>query len=140
MDSTARRTPLGAAADAGGIVLGWLTQVTVLLAVVGLIAFDGISIITSRLSLEDVGDQAARSASETWQRTHDIQASLLSAQTTATQANADTSVVSDSLRVDPDGTAHLTVTRTASTLVAQYLPPVRGWCDQRVEGDGRSTA
>ena len=43
-------------------------------------------------------------------------------------------------RVDPDGTAHLTVRRVASTIVAHYIPPVRTWCDLRVQGVGRSTA
>ena len=137
MVSSDLRTPSG---DVGGIVLGWLTRLTVVLAVVGLIAFDGISIISSRLSLEDVGDQAARSASETFERTHDIRAALASAQQTATEANADTTVVTNSLSVDPDGTAHLTVVREASTLVAHYIPPMRSWCDLRVQGEGRSTA
>jgi Flp pilus assembly protein TadG len=136
MGSTDLRTPSG---DGGGIVLGWLTRLTLVLAIVGLVAFDGISIVTSRLSLEDVGNQAARSASETWQRTHDIRAALASAQQTASESNADTGVVTDSLSVDPDGTAHLTVTRQASTLVAHYIPPMRAWCDLRVEGTGRST-
>lgn len=140
MQSADLQRPFGAAGDTGGIVLGWLTRLTVLLAVLGLIAFDAISIVTSRLSLEDVGNQAARNASETWQRTHDIRASLLSAQTTASDADAGTSVVTNSLRIDPDGTAHLTVTREAATLVAHYLPSVRNWCDQRVDGQGRSTA
>lgn len=137
MESTDLRAPAG---ELGGIVVGWLTRLTVVLAVVGLIAFDAISIISSRLSLEDVGNQAARSASETWQRTHDIRASLASAQQTASDANADTSVVTTSLRVDPDGTAHLTVTREASTLVARYIPPMRNWYELRVDGTGRSTA
>jgi Flp pilus assembly protein TadG len=126
--------------DAGGIVLGWLTRLTVVLAVAGLIAFDGISILTSKLSLEDAGDQAARTASETFQRTHDIQAALARAQQTATEANASTTVVADSLSVDPDGTAHLTVTRVANTILAEHLPPTRSWCDLRADGVGRSTA
>jgi Flp pilus assembly protein TadG len=126
--------------DAGGIVLGWLVRLTVVLAVMAVVAFDGISIVTSRLSLEDAGNQAARSASETWQSTHDIRAALASAQQAATEANADTSVVTDSLSVDADGTAHLVVTREASTLVAQHIPPMRSWCELRVRGTGRSTA
>ena len=137
MVSSDLRTPSG---DAGGIVLGWLTRLTVVLAVVGVIAFDGISIITSRLSLEDAGNQAARSASETWQSTHDIRAALASAQRAATEANPDTTVVTDSLSVDADGTAHLVVTREASTLVAQHIAPLRHWCDLRLPGVGKSTA
>lgn len=137
MVSSDLRTPSG---DVGGIVLGWLTRLTVVLAVVGVIAFDGISIVTSRLSLEDAGNQAARSASETWQSTHDIRAALASAQRAATEANADTTVVTDSLSVDADGTAHLTVTREASTLVARHIGPMRHWCDLRVQGVGKSTA
>ncbi len=137
MVSSDLRTPSG---DAGGIVLGWLTRLTVILALVAVVAFDGISIATSRLSLEDAGNQAARSASETWQSTHDIRAALASAQRAATDANADTTVVSDSLSVDADGTAHLTVTREASTLIAGHIGPMRHWCDLRVQGAGKSTA
>ena len=133
---TAARTPSG---DAGDIVLGWLTRVVVALALLGLVAFDGISIVSSRISLEDVGDQAARSASDTWERTHDIQAALKSAQDTATEANAETTVVPTSLSVDPDGTAHLTVTKVALTVVAHHIPALRGLYHLHVEGAGRST-
>lgn len=136
MVSTDLRTPSG---DAGGIVLGWLTRLTVVLAVLGVIAFDGISVVSARMSLEDAGTTAAQSASETWQRTHDIRAALASAQRSATEANADTTVVDNSLSVDADGTAHLTVTRVASTIVARHIGPLRRWCTLQVRADGKGT-
>lgn len=125
--------------DAGGIVVGWLLRISAVLAVIGLIAFDGISIVTVRFALEDDGNQAARSASDTWERTHDIRAALASAQQTAAESNAANVVVPTSLRIDPDGTAHLTIKREASTIVAVHIPPLRRYCDLTTQGQGRGS-
>lgn len=50
-------------ADAGVIVLGWLTKIVLSLAVVGLIGFDVISVVVANFSAGERGTRAARVAS-----------------------------------------------------------------------------
>jgi hypothetical protein len=126
--------------DRGDVVLGWLVKITLVLAVLGIVAFDGISIATARLSVEDQGNEAARTASETWERTHDANASYASASAAATEANPLNEIDPKSFRLDPDGTAHLTITREAATIVAHHIGPLRTFCTVDVDAQGRSTA
>ena len=49
----------GASSERGGIVLGWLTRVVVILAVVAIIAFDVVAIATARLGTSDDANAAA---------------------------------------------------------------------------------
>ena len=128
------------ARDEGGIVLGWLTRVAVVLAIVGIIAFDVISVVTARLAVEDAGQQAALVASDVWSRTHDIQETLKAAEDSATESNALNVVDPATLRVDPDGTVHLRVTRDAPTLVAHYVKPLREMSVVHADSFGRSGA
>ncbi|WP_460459378.1 hypothetical protein [Angustibacter peucedani] len=137
MASCDLRTPTS---DRGDIVLGWLVKIVVILAVFGVVAFDAISIGTTKMSVEDQGDTAARAASETWQRTHDARASLADAQKAAAEANPLNVVVPESFAVDADGTAHFTIEREASTLVAQHIGPLRKVCLVDAAAIGRSTA
>jgi hypothetical protein len=139
-DRMARSDLRGPGSDRGDIVLGWLVKITVVLAVLGVIAFDGISIGTTKMSVEDQGDTAARAASETWLRTHDARESLASATQTATEANPLNVVVPESFRVDADGTAHFTMEREASTIVAQHIGPLHSICLVDASAIGRSTA
>ncbi len=126
--------------DRGDIVLGWLVKITLVLAVVGAAAFDAISIGTTRMTVEDQGDTAARAASETWLRTRDAKASLDAATQSATEANPLNVVVPSSFRVDADGTARFTIERVASTLVVRYIGPLRKVATVDAPAIGRSTA
>ncbi len=128
------------ATDRGDIVMGWLVKVTVVLALIGVVAFDAISIGTTRLSVEDQGNVAARTASENWQRTHDANDALAAASQAATEQNPLNVVVPSTFRVDLDGTAHFTMEREASTLVAHYVGPLRRLCLVDAAAEGRSTA
>ncbi|MFC6007238.1 hypothetical protein [Angustibacter luteus] len=130
----------GTPRDEGGIVLGWLTKVAVVLAIVGVIAFDVISVVTARLSVEDAGQQAALTASDVWSRTHDVQATLKAAEDSATESNPLNVVDTATFRVDADGTVHLRVTRDAPTLVAHYVKPLREMSEVHADSYGRSGA
>src|SRR6476469_6633079 len=95
--------------DRGDIVLGWLVRVVALLAVVGVMAFDGLSIASSRLSIEDQARDAARAAADTCD----------------TEPNATIVLNPKTFSVDRSGIAHVTVTRTAPTFVVRLIPPLR---------------
>lgn len=118
-------------------MLGWLTKVVVILAVAGIFAFDGISIATARLSVEDQAAAAALTASETYRQAGDVQAAYDAAVADATEANPLNSVVPTSFRAEPDGTVTLDVQRTASTLVLRHVKWVEHWADVTGHGTGR---
>ncbi len=123
--------------DTGDIVLGWLTKVVVGLSLAGIVAFDGISVATARLAVEDQAAAAALSASEAYRRAGDVQAAYDAAVADATEADPLNQVVPTSFRAEPDGTVTLDVRRTASTLVLRHVGWVDHWADVTGHGAGR---
>jgi hypothetical protein len=120
--------------DRGSIVLGWLTKVTVGLALAGALFFDTFSLMATQLGAQDQAAAAAQSAAWTWRQTSDIQATYDAAARTidpATTAEIDLT----SFRVDPDGTAVVTVTRTAPTFLLKYVPPLRKFIEATATAD-----
>ena len=103
------------------------------------IAFDGISLLTTRMTAEDQSATAAMNASDTWVRTHDAKQALATAQQSAATANPLNLVDAAAFRIDQDGTAHVRLTREAATLVVQHVGPLRKLCTVNVESSGRST-
>lgn len=126
--------------DAGGIVLGWLTKLTVVLAVAGIFLFDAISIGTTKATLADQGAYAARDASEVWQQTGSIQRTYDAAVASATEQNALNRVLTKDFTVDADSTVHLTLAREAQTLVLYRWDRTRQWAKVRASAEGRSVA
>jgi hypothetical protein len=133
-------TGLGHACDEGGIVLSWLVKIVAIFAVVGVIVFDGLSIGTAKLSIEDQGAQAARDASDQWQLSHDVKLALAAAGKSAQESNPANEIDPATFRIDSDGTVHLTITREASTLVAHRISPLRGLCDVQAAAQGRTSS
>lgn len=115
------------APDAGSIVLGWLVRVAVVLGVLGVLAFDGISLGTAHLSLADQATTAAQAASDRWVASHDVQAAYDAAVASAREANPDDTVRTDDFTVTPDGHVTLTLEREAHSLIFRSLPVTRDW-------------
>src|SRR4051812_42887623 len=86
-------------AGGGPVVIGWLTRLTVTLAVLGVLLFDGAALVIGRVSTADNADLAAQAAADAWSGTHSYKTALLAAQTAA----GGDEVVPDSLRIAPDG-------------------------------------
>jgi len=106
-------------ADRGDIVLGWVTRLVVVFAMLGILGYDAISVIYAQLSAADAADQAAQSASDSWTARRDVQAAYGAAELTAEGAGG--TVPPKSLSIDPDGNVHLSVSKTAPTFVLQYF-------------------
>jgi hypothetical protein len=123
--------------DRGGIVLGWLTRIAVLLGVAGLALFDAISIGSTAVTVTDQGDYAARQASEEWQATKSVQSAYNEAVVAAMEQNPANVVATRDFKVDPDGTVHLTVSRTATTLIVYRVGPIRKWAHIVRQSEGR---
>jgi hypothetical protein len=121
--------------EAGDIILGWLTRIVVGIAIAGVVAFDGVSIGVAHISTIDDANTAARAASRSWYQDHDIAKALQAAQDVAAE-HAET-VVANSLRIDPDGTAHLELEHDATTLVVRHVSALHSWAAVKADGSGR---
>ena len=113
--------------DRGDIVLGWLTKLVVVLAVLGVVGFDLISLGTARFQAEDHAQSAVRAASAAYRTPADLQAAYDAAYAEVVE-HGDT-IDATTFSVAPDGTVTLTLRRTAPTLLVEKLGPVRDWAD-----------
>lgn len=126
------RLPSG---DAGDIVLGWLTKIMVLLAVLGVMAFDAVSLGSSYVQTEDAGQQAARRAAERYSLDKDLQAAY-DAALLPLLARGDT-IDPDSFSVSPDGAVTLTISHQTPTLLVEKIPPLREYAVVEATVTGR---
>jgi hypothetical protein len=116
------------------VVIGWLTRLTVTLAVLGVLLFDGAALLVGRVSTADNADTAAQAAADAYSSTHSYKTSLLAAQTAA---GAD-EVVPNSLRIAPDGSTAVALHRSLSTLVVRHVPHLEDLASVTETGRGRA--
>ena len=121
--------------DRGDIVLGWLTRLVAVLAVLGLIGFDAISLGLARFTAEDHAQAAARAAASTFAQTHTPQAAY-DAALGEVVAHGDT-IDPASFTTAQDGAVTLTLSRTAPTLLLERVPPLRDWAQMSATVTGR---
>jgi hypothetical protein len=126
--------------DRGDIVLGWLTRLTVIMALVGVALFDAISVGTTTANVADQGTTAALAASATWDETKNVQAAYDSAVASVTEQNAQNELDPHAFSIDADGTVHLTVSRDAKTLVLYRWGKTAKWAHVSQTAQGRSVA
>lgn len=138
--ASSRHARVQHAGDRGDIVLGWLVRVIALLAVLGVMAFDGLSVVSSRLSIDDQATTAARAAADSWAASHDMQGAFNAAWRTATESDATNDVDVKAFRIDATGAAHVTLRREAPTFVMRLVPPLRRLAVVRAVGDSRPSA
>jgi len=112
--------------DRGDIVLGWLTRLTVTLALLGLLAFDAISLGVGKMQAEDRAITAARAAVTAYQDGKDVQRAYDAAVATLEDPAVD-SIDPAGFTVTSDGVVTLTVRHTASTMLVEKVGPVRHW-------------
>lgn len=105
--------------DRGSIVIGWMTKLIVVLAVVGVILFDVVSVTIARVSAEDDASQAAEVAGFEWRSSHNIQAAYDAAVQSLPSDRE--RIPARSFVIDSAGTVHLVVKRVTSTMIAQHV-------------------
>jgi hypothetical protein len=130
--------PTRVGSDRGDIILSWLTKISLLLAVAGVVLFDAISVGTTAISLTDQGQQAAREASETWQRTDSVQKAYEAAAASAAEQDPENVVDPASFHIDEDNTVHLTVSRTAASILLYRWGRTAKWANLDREAKGQS--
>jgi hypothetical protein len=123
--------------DSGEIISGWLLKVAAVLTVLGIAIFDAISIGTTFTTTEDTGNSAARTASEAWtENGKDIQKAYDAALAEANDGGGGYTIDPKTFVVDPNGTVHLTIHRTASTIVVRRIGPIKHWADVSHRSEG----
>jgi hypothetical protein len=124
--------------DRGGIVLGWLTRIVVFFSIAGIALFDAISIGTTAMTVADQGSTAAQAASESWQTNKDVQSVYNAAVAAAAEQNPADVIATKDFKIDDDGTVHLTVSRTATTLVVYRIGAIKSWAHVERRAQARS--
>ncbi len=112
--------------ERGDIVIGWLVRLVVVLAVFGVVAFDGISCALVRWQAGDAAEQAAQAGAD---------AAPVGQRNPQLAYNAATAYLAHdypSFTIDPasvqyaaDGSLGLTLHATGGTLVLHYVPRLR---------------
>lgn len=121
------------APDRGSIVIGWLTKVAALIAIVGVLLFDGISVGVARMNGADDASSAASAANFEWTQTHNVQEAYNAA--VGSLSHADETILTREFTIDPDGTVHLLLRRTATTLVMGKIGPLKRYTVVTVSGE-----
>ena len=109
--------PLG---EGGGIVLGWLFKITLVLLLLGIVAYDFVSIAYTKVTTSDDARYIALGASEAivLQRADEEQAIAMA------RDRADTRGVTlgkKDVLIDDDGSITVHVSRTANTVIAYHF-------------------
>jgi len=112
-----------------------MTRVVAVLAVLGLLGFDAISLALARLTAEDHAQTAARAAASAFEQTHTPQ-SAYDAALAEVVAHGD-SIDPASFTAAQDGSVTLTLSRTAPTLLLDRIPPLRDLAQMSATVTGR---
>ena len=120
--------------DRGDIVLGWLTKLAVFLGVLGLIAFDGISVVQAHFQAADHATTAAQAAAEEYRGSHNVQRAFNAAYGTV---SSNDTIETKTFRIGTDGTVTLRLHHVATTLVLHRIGPLKHWADAVETGEGR---
>lgn len=124
--------------DRGDIVLGWLARITVALSLLGVVAFEAVSIAVTRVSTKDAATNAAFEASQTWHETHDVERAYIEASAYAIDHGG--TIEPDEFTVDDDGRVTLTMRRTATSLLLDRFATGREWLAVAETGTGKATS
>lgn len=136
----ARGRGSGRAGDGGDIVIGWLSKLALVIAVIGVALFDGIAIGTTQLAITDQASVAARAASGAWQSTQNVQTAYETALAAAHEANNLNEIPAESFTIDPDGTVHLVLRREATTFVVHRSEHTRPWAQLSTTATGKDVS
>jgi hypothetical protein len=124
----------GPRGEQGDVVLGWLTKLAVVLGILGLIAFDGISLAQARFQAADHATTAAIAAADDYKANHDLQLAYNAALATL---GADETIEAKTFQILTDGTVTLRLHHTATTLIVSRIGPLKHWAEAVETGEGR---
>lgn len=137
-DSSGRRSSVSLTPhdDEGSIVVGWMTKVVVVAAIVGLVGFDGISVGVGHFTTSDAAANAAQAASQNYEQRHDVQTAFTAA---AATLNSNEELLVKGFSITADGTTTLTVANTVKTLLLERTSQTKGWAVVTATATGKYT-
>lgn len=111
--------------DRGDIILGWFTRVAVFLLLLGIVAFEGISLVSARFSGSDEANQVAVAAADAYAPRKSVKAALAAAEDQAAALKVD--LVADKFLITDDGSIDLSISKTATTLFLYRTQQTAKW-------------
>ncbi len=112
--------------DSGSIVFGWLGRLTLTLTLLGVICFEVLSIVVTRVGLDDVGQTAGDRALTVYAETRNPTSAYLAADQYAASEGA--TLVKKSFTVSDEATS-FKLKRTAPTLLLFRLDATAHWAE-----------
>lgn len=123
--------------ERGSIIVGWLTKVTLVLTIVGVLGFDLISVATTKMSAADDATNAARIGADAWVDSRgDVQEAYSAALRYAEKKGA--TIEPGDFEVEADGTVHVRLVKTATTIVFYRNGTSKKWAHVVADGAGRA--
>jgi Tfp pilus assembly protein PilX len=123
--------------DRGAMRLVTLTRLVVILGIIGVLGYDTFACMSTRVSTENDAQNAAFAASQAWHNTQNIDQAYQAAVTEVANNPGET-VEQTGFTVDPDGTVHLILDRTAKTIVFAHIGFLKHWTAASEHGDSNS--
>jgi hypothetical protein len=117
--------------------MSWLAKLTISLSLVGVVGYDAVSLVHTRVSAADVANRAAIAASVSWAEHRNAGSAYTAAKGVADEAGA--TVPTGSFAIAPDGSAHLAVRETAPTFVLHHIGPAQRWTVVTESGSALAT-
>ncbi|MEO6713154.1 MAG: hypothetical protein ABIM89_06965 [Mycobacteriales bacterium] len=118
--------------ERGDIILGWFTRVAVFLMLIGIVAFECISLVTARVNGADLAGQIASAAADAYAQSKDVDTAYAAAETKAIEGHAEIS--RDTFVVRRDGSVDVEVQKTATTLFLYRTDTTAKWAVVHSEG------
>lgn len=120
--------------DDGAIVLGWLTKVVIVLAVLGVLSYDGIAIVTANISAADRANTLASEAADQVKGLRDVNKAY--AVISSEAASSGDTILPQDFRVSSDGHVTLVLRREANSIWMIRIAPLRKFLHVRATGEG----
>jgi hypothetical protein len=122
--------------DRGAARLATVTWLLVVLAVIGVVGFDGISILADRVSAQNDAQTAAYAASQEWHTTPNLDDAYQAA--VASVAGKGDVISTHHFTVDSNGTIHLILRRRADSILLGHISSLRHYTMAIEHGDANS--
>jgi hypothetical protein len=106
------------------MITGWFVRLTLILAIVGVVAFEGVSIVIASVGVKDDAQSAALAAASAYQSQHTAAAAIAAAKA---DLNKGETLVPGSVHAAPDGTITLQVRRVANSIFLHLWKTTAKW-------------
>lgn len=107
--------------DSGAMQVSFIAKLAVALAIVGVTGYDGVAILVTHVSTETDANNAANSASQNWQTTHNVTLAYQAAAQSVAGRGERVLSCATCFSIDSDNTVHVEVRRTAKTLLLSRI-------------------